>query len=706
MTSVSRKIAALWLIAVLAAVLVVPGTRRAGAVSAANVVVTPPVTSVFGQYDIEFTTSSALGANSGTIQLVFPLGSVLPCGCGGVGWNASDFTINGYVPAVSPTGEAEQNRVTLTTPVGIAAKETVRIRVRQSAMIKNPFRAGSYRMAIHTSSEATPVDSLPYVISDSTVSGVQVAVVPAYAGNATSLAIDFKTGVHGALTAHEGNIIVGFPDAFNVPSSLPRSSVAINGVIPAAAGQWQGHTLTIPVPLDVKAESTVRVDISDRAGITLPLAEGKYQVTISTTSETTPVSSVPIEVAPSPQVRASIVVMPGDLPDGGGGYYMHSVTCVVMASSNTGSTATIHYRTDGGTWQFSMGAPVMLVLNDGTHTVEYWVDDGLSRDPADTAAVYSRTFLIDSTAPQVVLSKPDAVTTTVRTSTFAVEGHVVGLGEGGTVAVNDVPVIADAQGRFSYQVQLAEGANTVEVRATDAAGNTGSAIATVLLVTEVPKITIVSPANWQEIKGGKVTVTGSVNVASVVTANGQPATVLDDGSFTCDLDIGVTGERLVVITVVATAKTSGLASQKVVMVTRAAEIPPKPDTVLKLTIGTSAAIVNGTLTALDCAPFIDKSTNRTLVPFRFIGEALGGVVGWEPTTQAITISLAGHTVQLAIGQTTAVRDGQAIAIEQAPVIVPPGRTMVPLRFVAEALGAEVAWDGTSHTATVTYHQQS
>jgi hypothetical protein len=376
-----------------------------------------------------------------------------------------------------------------------------------------------------------------------------------------------------------------------------------------------------------------------------------------------------------------------------------------MASSNTGNLATIHYRTDGGAWQISIGVPVTLTFGDGSHAIEYWVYDGVSRDPSDASKTYSRSFLIDTAAPQLQIAKPESPVTSVHSSNYAIEGTIAGSSNGVLVTVNHVPVVVDTNGRFNYLIQLIEGANVVDVEAKDSAGNVALQTLTITLSTAVPKLVIVSPVNWQEVKGGTVTVAGSINLDAIVTVNGSDVPVSDAGAFAYDLDIGTVGEKLVVVTIVAMAKGSGFSTQKVVMVTRAPVAPPKPDLVLGLTIGVSTADVNGKAVLLDAAPYIDKATGRTLVPLRFISEQLGGVVAWEPFTQAITLTFGDHVVQLGVGNQTAFRDGQTITIEQPPVIVPPGRTMVPLRFIAEAMGAKVDWNGVTRTIAVTLAAQ-
>lgn len=90
----------------------------------------------------------------------------------------------------------------------------------------------------------------------------------------------------------------------------------------------------------------------------------------------------------------------------------------------------------------------------------------------------------------------------------------------------------------------------------------------------------------------------------------------------------------------------------------------------------------------------------TLVPLRSIFQSLGANVDWDGSTQTVTAAKAQTTVRLQIGSSTAYKNGQAVTL-QVPGKIVSGNTMVPLRFVSEALGANVNWDGTTQTITIT-----
>ena len=83
---------------------------------------------------------------------------------------------------------------------------------------------------------------------------------------------------------------------------------------------------------------------------------------------------------------------------------------------------------------------------------------------------------------------------------------------------------------------------------------------------------------------------------------------------------------------------------------------------------------------------------RTMVPLRVIFETLGADVSWEAATQTVTGRKAGNVISLVIGNKTATVNGSPRPLDQ-PAQILEGRTLVPFRFVGEALGARVEWDG-------------
>lgn len=99
----------------------------------------------------------------------------------------------------------------------------------------------------------------------------------------------------------------------------------------------------------------------------------------------------------------------------------------------------------------------------------------------------------------------------------------------------------------------------------------------------------------------------------------------------------------------------------------------------------------------DTPPTIEEG--RTLVPLRAIFEALGANIEWDGPTQTVTVQKGAVEIRLEIGG-QAYKNGQPTPID-VPAKIINERTMVPLRFVSEALGCQVKWDGPSQTITIT-----
>jgi len=92
--------------------------------------------------------------------------------------------------------------------------------------------------------------------------------------------------------------------------------------------------------------------------------------------------------------------------------------------------------------------------------------------------------------------------------------------------------------------------------------------------------------------------------------------------------------------------------------------------------------------------------DRTMVPLRAVFEAMGAYVDWDGDTETVTGTKGDTVVVLTIGDTSPTINGQVVTIDQPGVIV-NDRTLAPLRFVGEAFGGIVEWDGDTQTVTIT-----
>ena len=123
--------------------------------------------------------------------------------------------------------------------------------------------------------------------------------------------------------------------------------------------------------------------------------------------------------------------------------------------------------------------------------------------------------------------------------------------------------------------------------------------------------------------------------------------------------------------------------------------------VVVMSINSNEIVKNGEVTVIDAAPIVEN--NRTFVPFRALAQAFGAEVAYDEATQAVTAELNGTTVVLTIGSAEYTVNGVAKTADVAPFIA-GSRTMVPVRFVAQAFGITVTptYDDNGATADILF----
>ena len=124
--------------------------------------------------------------------------------------------------------------------------------------------------------------------------------------------------------------------------------------------------------------------------------------------------------------------------------------------------------------------------------------------------------------------------------------------------------------------------------------------------------------------------------------------------------------------------------------------------VVVMSVGSNEIIINDAKATIDAAPIVEN--NRTFVPFRALAEAFGATVAYDEATQAVTAELNGTTVVMTIGSATYTVNGVEKTADVAPFIN-GSRTMVPVRFAAEAFGIKVipTYDENGATADILFN---
>ena len=137
-----------------------------------------------------------------------------------------------------------------------------------------------------------------------------------------------------------------------------------------------------------------------------------------------------------------------------------------------------------------------------------------------------------------------------------------------------------------------------------------------------------------------------------------------------------------------TTKVNGLKQQ-------VAALSPQKEIILY--IGKKEATICGKAQVLDAPPKIVNGV--TLLPLRFVGEGINATINWDNLTKTITCIKENKTIVLTLNNKNATINKEPYQLLAAPVL-DGGRVLIPARFVAEALGATVLWDGSAKKITI------
>ncbi|MHB8107439.1 MAG: stalk domain-containing protein [Candidatus Cryosericum sp.] len=639
-----------------------------------TVAVDPAQQGMQARFDISFVVSfaGALKANVDRIYVQFPTSATLP-----VTLSTSSVQVNGAQAAA--VGFVATGKVAITVPTDISGGSNVRVVFQSGAGFGNPSTVGTYSVSVSTSQDTSPVSG-SFLVTASQVTASTVALSNPGAALASSYTVTFSTGAGGSLTAGIDKISVEFPVGTTIPSSIAGNAVTVNGITSSLV-TISGSIVSIVVPTNIPSAGPVTVVFTENAGLKNPVGSGTYVVRVSTTKESSPVSSAGYAISALPTVSAT--VSPTS-PDGKLGYYVTRPSITLVASSPIDASPVVYYRFDANQYVVYGGTPILGI--EGQHVLNFYAVDRQGHQ----SVVSSLTLLVDTVPPVLSIASPlDNAVLTGRTVVVSGTSDV-----GGAVSVDGTAVVVDATGAFSTQMTLSGDSGVITVRSTDASGNVAEKTLHVSFDTTAPVLTLTTPKMFDKVYKLPLAVTGHTEVGATVTVNGATAPLQPDGTF--ETSVGILSDGMNVITV----KSMDAAGN---VTTRTVSVSFLKTTIIRMQIGKIDALVNAESKKLTSAPVIRNGS--TLVPLRFIAEALGVSPSWDAVFSVIDMSVGGHEVRLQIGARFAGVDGKRVALDTAPIIV-GGVTMVPLRFVSETMGADVMWDAATRTVTVIYPKGS
>jgi len=263
--------------------------------------------------------------------------------------------------------------------------------------------------------------------------------------------------------------------------------------------------------------------------------------------------------------------------------------------------------------------------------------------------------------------------------------------------INDYEINISQTGVFSFNVSLVEGMNQIKIISIDNSDNKTEKILTITVDTKPPILNLSIP---NEVNNKDLTIKGTVYDEGLsgiknnsITINGKSLIVLDGNiNYIIELSEGLNNIVIVV------EDNAGNKTSKTYIVKYIKKI------IIILQIGNYNCFVNNNKIEMDTSPKIIQG--RTYLPIRYIITPLGGEISWDSIEKKTTILFKEKIIELWIGKNYARINGEIKLIDpDNPNVVPiiiEGRTMLPIRFVAENLGCKVDWDGATKTITITY----
>lgn len=503
----------------------------------------------------------------------------------------------------------------------------------------------------------------------------QVVLTTSGAGLTSGYSVTFTTGPAGDLTGNQGKVSIVFPTGTFLPAIISPNAVRLNGLTPPAV-QVAGQRVDVTVATGVGVNAQVQVVFDKAAGIRNPSTPQTVVLQAYTTSENSSVSSATYRIVASAPTIATVTPLN---PDGLNGYYKSRpvVSIAIIGGSSAGFS--VYYRiNDGGETLYT--SPIQVP--DGNITIAYYAQDSMgNQENVNTLSLKVKTVL-----PQITVLWP------VEGSLGSTQDvTLMGRTEAGSsVTVNRIAATVLPTGEFSAGVSLREGTNALQVIAMDVAGNVGQKRVNVTLDTKPPVLTMTSPKIYSTVMTQQVAVIGKTEGGATVTVAGAKVNVAADGSFSIMYMFPKEGLNTVEVTSTDAAGNSATANTPVTYVAR---------TLIRLQVANRTAMINDATKALQAAPINVKGV--VMAPLRFIGEAFGATVEWEPVFRIVRLQLASTTIYLQVGYNYASVNGRRIMLQGLPSII-NGTTMVPIRFISEAFNAQVVWSAPTRGIEITY----
>ena len=771
-------------------------------VSSVKVILTNYYASKNSGYDISFQVSITGGLSvNDFVDIYFPKGTIIPKEI-----KLSDIAINSLSPSKAVVKE-ENIRLYLPEILTIPPMWNCNIIFNENIGISNPEFTGNYAILVSTSKDHGIGVSNFYNVIGTQVTNQEIQLNPSTQLNPTEITLKFKTSNSGMMIKEQSKVNIKFPKGFTLSNNIKPGSIIVNGV-PCLRVTISGDFLSFYSPINVDSKEDVVIIVKRDFGVVNPEKIDKYEFYFNTTSDAQLVSS---SVTITPSTISDVSVTLSNSSAGQVSKY--------LINFRTGLSGRLDPGIDRINIVFPLGTtiptliPNSTVLINGTPTtlieisgttitvtpplginagsavsVEFTEEAGI-RNPvtAQNYVVYVHTSKETTTIASSQYAIKNVPLTTVQLSPSQPDGlngfYKTALSINFTVtsATDPNPTVyyffdSNSPAVFSgIPIKSPEGIHTLFYYSIDREGHKEETKSIQIKVDTIPPvISVLSPKNNAVLSSSSVIVRGNVDPGSSVKINGESIQIDGMGNFEASIKLTNNPDVINIFAVDIAGNSSQinlnvsfdtnpppLTITKPVMFQQVFKLPliveGKTEPGATVTVSGQAAIVNedgsfsfampflqeNTLTNIDViatdsagnstkrsvsikysksiimilqvnnnTALINNSTytleaapvilsGRTMVPLRFVGEAFGAEFSYEATNKTIDIIFGNDKIKMQIGKKSATVNGKEVVLDVAPFIV-NGRTLVPIRFISETFGAQVNWDGNTKTVTIVY----
>ncbi len=722
------------------------------------------------------------------------------------------FTLNGHLLYGVQKLTASKIRIPISSSFMVSSDE-VSIDIPSDVGIRNPIEPGNYYIKLKTSKMSEPLISNTYTIVGTSISNLSVSVDPLFQGANVEFTIKFITSSSGELKAGD-DIFITFPGGMGFPDSLDANKILLKANSssgnPTSVQLINDRTLSISVPFYISPGTDVEIDISKGFGLINPLKTGEYSITVYTINDATKVSYA-FNVITS--TISNVGVALSNYSSGQvSGYKITFITGI--GGSLTGGSDKIYIVFPLGTLlpdSIELGAikvngiPTNCSLDLSKRQISILVPSGINAnssvlvDIPESAAIKNPittgSYVIKvstnketswvSSAPYTMVSSPTTVITVIPSQPDGKNGYyitqpIVTFKSSSPVDAN--PFIYyyfndNEPTQYVSPIKVPEGISILNYYAVDHQNNRENLKTKQFKFDDIPpELEVLSPKDGSVVSSKVVQIVGKTEANATLKVNGKPVNVLSNGNFSCSINLESDETKINIVS----EDEAGNKTNKTIKIyldttppvltvktpVMFQEIHRLPILVTGVTEKGATVTVNGnkatvdengnftysilninnkegnlyaiTVIARDAAgneskkiinvKYIKTTTitlqigntkalvntsvvtlkvspiirnNRTLVPLRFIGEAFGAEIDWDGIFQIIDIKMGSDKVRLQIGKKFGEINGKKIELDAAPIIY-KDKTMVPIRFISEAFNADIHWDKDTKTIVIIY----